>query len=126
MSTQQDNAQDHNNLTAERGSGRAQDSNASTTGSTPQEPTEGAESCGQFSSIGLSETAPVDPHEVRARLTRRGTVQGLELDTGTGVVFIPQYALPDLRRRLLLAQERFTAMSGSVPGKRRRRPATGA
>lgn len=144
MSTQ-DNAQDHNNLTAERGSGRAQDSNASTTGSTPQEPTEGpvstsigltesssestpegAESCGQFSSIGLSETAPVDPHEVRARLTRRGTVQGLELDTGTGVVFIPQYALPDLRRRLLLAQERFTAMSGSVPGKRRRRPATAA
>ena len=49
----------------------------------------------------------------------------LELDGGTGVVFIPQHALPDLRRRLLLAQERFTAMSGPVPGKRRkRRPAS--
>lgn len=171
MSTQQDNAQEHNIQTAERGSGHAQDSNASTPESTPQdplisarnglacegpqevaaEPAEGpvstsigltesgsessaddAESCGhtscvpgpQFSSIGLSETAPVDPHEVRARLTRRGPVHGLELDTGTGVVFIPQHALPDLRRRLLLAQERFTAMSGSVPGKRRRRPAS--
>lgn len=165
MSTQQDNAQEHNIQTAERGSGHAQDSNASTPESTPQDPLisarnglacegpqevaaepaegpvstsvgltesgsestpEGAESCGQFSSIGLSDSAPVDPHEVRARLTRRGPVHGLELDTGTGVVFIPQHALPDLRRRLLLAQERFTAMSGSVPGKRRRRPATAA
>lgn len=132
---QEDNAQEHNIQTAEWGSGHAQDSNASTPGSTPQEPTllactglaspdpqeatEGAE----LSCNGLTDPAPVDPHEVRARLTRRGPVHGLELDTGTGVVFIPQHALPDLRRRLVLAQERFTAMSGSVPGKRRRRPA---
>ena len=74
---------------------------------------------------GLSDSAPVDPHEVRARLTRRGSLNGLELDGGTGVVFIPQHALPDLRRRLLLAQQRFTTMSGPVPGKRRkRRPAS--
>lgn len=79
----------------------------------------------ELSATGLSEAAPVDPHEVRARLTRRGSLNGLELDAGTGVVFIPQHALPDLRRRLLLAQERFTAMSGPVPGKRRkRRPAS--
>ena len=79
----------------------------------------------ELSAIGLSDPAPVDPHEVRARLTRRGSQSGLELDGGTGVVFIPQHALPDLRRRLLLAQERFTAMSGPVPGKRRkRRPAS--
>lgn len=79
----------------------------------------------ELSAKGLSESAPVDPHEVRARLTRRGSLNGLELDGGTGVVFIPQHALPDLRRRLLLAQERFTAMSGPVPGKRRkRRPAS--
>lgn len=79
----------------------------------------------ELSATGLSDSAPVDPHEVRARLTRRGSQSGLELDGGTGVVFIPQHALPDLRRRLLLAQERFTAMSGPVPGKRRkRRPAS--
>lgn len=79
----------------------------------------------ELSAIGLSDPAPADPHEVRARLTRRGSQSGLELDGGTGVVFIPQHALPDLRRRLLLAQERFTAMSGPVPGKRRkRRPAS--
>lgn len=79
----------------------------------------------ELSRNGLSDFAPADPHEVRARLTRRGSLNGLELDGGTGVVFIPQHALPDLRRRLLLAQERFTAMSGPVPGKRRkRRPAS--
>lgn len=125
MSTQQDNAQERNISAPE---------------CTPQDPlisacnglacegpqevaaehTEGPE----LSSTGLTDPAPVDPHEVRARLTRRGPVHGLELDTGTGVVFIPQHALPDLRRRLLLAQQRFTALSGSVPGKRRRRPAS--
>lgn len=93
----------------------------------------GAESCGhttcveasELSAKGLSDPAPVDPHEVRTRLAVHGSVHGLELDTGTGVVFIPQHALPDLRRRLLLAQERFTAMSGPLPGKRRkRRPAS--
>ncbi|GAA2510327.1 hypothetical protein GCM10009859_06710 [Kocuria salsicia] len=85
----------------------------------PQETAEGQ----KLSRNGLTDFAPADPHEVRARLTRRGSLNGL--DGGTGVVFIPQHALPDLRRRLLLAQERFTAMSGPVPGKRRkRRPAS--
>ena len=138
MNTHQDNAQD----------GNAQDGNAAAPEPTPH-PTEKArnglagsattrpaegpvitstgltDSGPELSAIGLSESAPVDPHEVRARLTRRGSQDGLELDGGTGVVFIPQHALPDLRRRLLLAQERFTAMSGPVPGKRRkRRPAS--
>lgn len=94
----------------------------------PQDPTSAAQQSAEgheLSRNGLTDFAPADPHEVRARLTRRGSQDGLELDGGTGVVFIPQHALPDLRRRLLLAQERFAAMSGPVPGKRRkRRPAS--
>ncbi len=39
----------------------------------PQETAEGHE----FSRNGLSDSAPVDPHEVRARLTRRGSLNGL-------------------------------------------------
>ncbi|WP_431813877.1 hypothetical protein [Kocuria sp. cx-455] len=87
-----------------------------------------------FSSKGLSdpdptepsedEPAPVDPHEVRARITCRGSVNGIELDAGTGVVFIPQYALPDLRRRLLMAQDRLTVAS-PTPRVRKRRGPTG-
>lgn len=66
------------------------------------------------------ECTGADSHKVRARLARRGAVHGLELDTGDGVVWIPQWALLDLRRRLYLAQQRLTAASGPVPGKRRR------
>ncbi len=114
MSTHQDNAQESN----------AQESN----NPRPQDPTSAAQQSAEgqkLSRNGLTDFAPADPHEVRTRLTRRGSQDGLELDGGTGVVFIPQHALPDLRRRLLLAQERFTAMSGPVPGKRRkRRPAS--
>lgn len=80
--------------------------------------------CPKLSSNGLSENAPVDPHEVRARIAHRGSVNGIELDTGTGVVFIPQYALPDLRRRLLMAQDRLTVAS-PTPRVRKRRGPTG-
>ncbi|GEC99346.1 hypothetical protein KVA01_15010 [Kocuria varians] len=141
MSTHQSNAQDSNKPRPQDPTSAAQQSaelvttGAAAPGKTtpamacnglaspgPQETAEGQ----KLSRNGLTDFAPADPHEVRAQLTRRGSLNGLELDGGTGVVFIPQHALPDLRRRLLLAQERFTAMSGSVPGKRRRRPATAA
>ncbi len=148
MNTHQDNAQESNAATphptkmartglASHGPQKpAEGPVITSTGLTDPGPVsgpEGANSCvhttcvqgAELSAKGLSDPAPVDPHEVRARLTRRGSLNGLELDGGTGVVFIPQHALPDLRRRLLLAQERFTAMSGPVPGKRRkRRPAS--
>lgn len=140
MSTHQDNAQESNNPRPQDPTSAAQQSaELVTTGAAapgkktpamacnglafhgPQETAEGQ----KLSRNGLTDFAPADPHEVRARLTRRGSQDGLELDGGAGVVFIPQHALPDLRRRLLLAQERFTAMSGPVPGKRRkRRPAS--
>lgn len=152
MSTQQDNAQESNaaapepmpqdptkmacNGLAESAPQAAEGPVITALGLTDSGPLsspEDAESCvrrscvqePELSATGLSESAPVDPHEVRARLTRRGTVHGLELNTGTGVVFIPQHALPDLRRRLLVAQDKFAAMAGPVPGKRRkRRPAS--
>ena len=137
MSTQKDNAQDHNNHAAEQGPGHAQEGNAERSSPYAQDPNNSASPTTQDPTIvGQHSAEPVtigpaipghrtpgpDPHEVQTRLALRGAVHGLELDTGSGVVFIPQHALPDLRRRLYLAQQRFTAMSGPVPGKRRRRP----
>ena len=95
MNTHQDNAQESNAATPEP---TPHDPNMACTGLAShgrQNPAEGP----KITAIGLSQSAPVDPHEVRARLTRRGSLNGLGLDGGTGVVFIPQHALPDLRRR---------------------------
>lgn len=149
MNTQQSNAQDHNIPAAQRDSGHAQEGNTqrsrpnaqdpyNVASPTPQDPTKPGRHPSEPVTIGPvnpGHTTPgaqdseddateVDPHEVRTRLAVHGAVHGLELDTGSGVVFIPQHALPDLRRRLYLAQQRFTAMSGPTPGKRRRRPAS--
>lgn len=122
MSTQKDNAHESNAAAPDP---MPQDPKMACNGLAAHGPQEAAEGP-ELSRNGLTDFAPVDPHEVRARLTRRGSLNGLELDAGTGVVFIPQHALPDLRRRLLLAQERFTAMSGPVPGKRRKRRSASA
>lgn len=121
MNTHQDHTQESNAATPEPTPHPTKMARTGLAFHGPQETAEGQ----KFSRNGLTDFAPVDPHEVRARLTRRGSLNGLELDGGTGVVFIPQHALPDLRRRLLLAQQRFTALSGPVPGKRlKRRPAS--
>lgn len=124
MNTHRDNAQESNAAAPEPTPHPTEKARNGLAGSATTRPAEGpvitstglTDSGPELSAIELSDPAPVDPHEVRARLTRRGSLNGLELDGGTGVVFIPQHVLPDLRRRLLLAQERFTAMSGPVGG----------
>ena len=44
-----------------------------------------------------------EPHAVRTTLARQGRTPGVNLTTGHGTVFVPCWALPDLRRRLLVA-----------------------
>lgn len=67
---------------------------------------------------------PADSHTVRTTLTRSGREHGVELTTGTGSVFIPCWALPDLRRRLLVAQHRITAANPTPRVRKRRGPST--
>lgn len=64
---------------------------------------------------GLATQPPLEddnePHTVRTTLARNGREAGVNLTTDHGTVFVPCWALPDLRRRLLVAQGRLATVA---------------
>lgn len=66
-------------------------------------------------------TQQADPHTVRTTLARQGRTPGVNLTTDHGTVFVPCWALPDLRRRLLVAQGRLATVAPAPSTRGRRR-----
>jgi len=62
-----------------------------------------------------------EPHAVRTTLARQGRTPGVNLTTDHGTVFVPCWALPDLRRRLLVAQGRLATVAPAPSTRGRRR-----
>lgn len=62
-----------------------------------------------------------EPHAVRTTLARQGRTPGVNLTTAHGTVFVPCWALPDLRRRLLVAQGRLATVAPAPSTRGRRR-----
>lgn len=70
---------------------------------------------------GLATQEADEPHTVRTTLARQGRTPGVNLTTDHGTVFVPCWALPDLRRRLLVAQGRLATVAPAPSTRGRRR-----